>query len=437
MRLNDLETEMREEHIERRQFLRQTAAGATWAVASAAMAAEIPDSQPATLGDGRATVETEVDVLVVGGGTAGTVAALQAARIGAKTLLVEHGSQLGGTMTVGGVAFPGLFHAWGKQVIGGIGWDLVRQTVELDGGRLPDFATPAPSGRHWLHQVLINPFLYAVLAEEACRLAGVEVCYYEFPVAVQPGQNGWRVEVVGPGTRRQVTCRQLIDCTGGADVVGMLGLERLREDETQPGSMLFQLGDTIQAGRERLEQVYVHGADSSNSVTRTQANLAGRRSVLERLRTQRARGDQAARLVQLQPEAAFRESYRILGEAVITHEDYVTGRAFDDAVCYAFYPVDLHTRQGVRPQPLKEGIVPTVPLRALIPKGSRNLLVAGRSVSSDRLANSGLRVQAACMAMGQAAGAAAALAAGGNISPQEVPFADLKAVLQQHGAIVP
>lgn len=428
---------MREEHIERRQFLRQTAAGATWAVASAATAAEIPDSQPATLRDGRATVETEADVLVVGGGTAGTVAALQAARIGAKTLLVEHGSQLGGTMTVGGVAFPGLFHAWGKQVIGGIGWDLVRQTVELDGGRLPDFATPAPPGRHWVHQVLINPFLYAVLAEEACRLAGVEVCYYEFPLAAQPGQNGWRVEVVGPGTRRQVTCRQLIDCTGGADVVGMLGLERLREDETQPGSMLFKLGDTFQAGRERLESVYVHGADSSNSVTRTQANLAGRRSVLERLRTRRARGERAARLVQLQPEAAFRESYRILGEAVITHEDYVTGRAFDDAVCYAFYPVDLHTRQGVRPQPLKEGIVPTVPLRALIPKGSRNLMAAGRSVSSDRLANSGLRVQAACMAMGQAAGAAAALAAGGNISPQEVPLADLKAVLQQHGAIVP
>ena len=59
---------MREEHIERRQFLRQTAAGATWAVASAATAAEIPNSQPATLRDGRATVETEADVLVVGSG---------------------------------------------------------------------------------------------------------------------------------------------------------------------------------------------------------------------------------------------------------------------------------------------------------------------------------------------------------------------------------
>ena len=59
----------------------------------------------------------KADVVVVGGGTAGTIAAIQAARAGAKTVLIEHGSQLGGTTTVGGVAFPGLFHAWGKQVI--------------------------------------------------------------------------------------------------------------------------------------------------------------------------------------------------------------------------------------------------------------------------------------------------------------------------------
>lgn len=430
-------TQTRRPQIERRQFLRQSAAGASWAVASASCAAELPASQPAALRDGGAAVANEADVLVIGGGTAGTVAAIQAARSGAKTVLVERGSQLGGTMTVGGVAFPGLFHAWGKQVIAGIGWELVRQTVELDGGQLPDFAAPAPPGRHWVHQVLINPFLYAVLAEEACGLAGVEVCYYEFPLAAQLLQNKWRVEIVGPGTRRYVTCKQLIDCTGGADVVGMLGLERLREDETQPGSMLFKLGDAYRAGRERLDAVYVHGADSSNSVTRTKANLAGRRAVLERLRTERARGRQGASLVQLQPEAAFRESFRIRGEVLITHEDYVSGRVFDDAVCYAFYPVDLHTRQGVRPQPLKEGIVPTVPLRALIPRESRNLLVAGRSVSSDRLANSGLRVQAPCMAMGQAAGAAAALAARENRSPRDVPLPDLKALLTQHGAITP
>ena len=97
---------------------------------------------------------TPVDVLVVGGGTAGTIAALQAARIGAKTILVERGPQLGGTMTTGGVAFPGLFDAWGKQIIAGIGWELVQECVALDGGTLPDFSrVPA---HHWMNQIHIN-----------------------------------------------------------------------------------------------------------------------------------------------------------------------------------------------------------------------------------------------------------------------------------------
>jgi len=78
-----------------------------------------------------------------------------------------------------------------------------------------------------------------------------------------------------------------------------------------------------------------------------------------------------------------------------------------------------------------------VPLRALIPKDSRNIMVAGRCVSSDRLANSGLRVQAPCMAMGQAAGVAAAQAAKDGITPSKVPLAEIRRLLRQHGAIVP
>ena len=81
--------------------------------------------------------------------------------------------------------------------------------------------------------------------------------------------------------------------------------------------------------------------------------------------------------------------------------------------------------------------MPTIPLRELVPKGSRDLLVAGRSVSSDRLANSALRVQASAMAMGQAAGATAALAAASGTTPLDVPFDALKGMLREHGAIVP
>lgn len=372
----------------------------------------------------------DVDVLVMGGGTAGTIAAIQAGRAGAKTLLVERGTQLGGAMTTGGVAFPGLFDAWGKQIIAGIGWELVKESAELDQGKIPDFSK-VPQ-HHWQNQVFINQFLYAILAEEKCEQAGVQIAYHEFPQAVSKTENGWQVDCIGFGTKRRVKCKQIIDCTGGAEVCGMLGLTRLREEERQPGSYLYMMGEAHDPGRNQIQRLYVHGADSTNSRTVTHANLTGRKSILASLRKKKG-----ARLMHMQPETGFRESYRIQGETLITVNDYRSGKKFDDAICYAFYPVDLHTKNGVKPEPLKPGVIPTIPLRALIPKGSRNIMVAGRCVSSDRLANSGLRVQASCMGMGQAAGVAAALAAKAGNTPLEIPLKEIHALLRQHGAIIP
>ncbi len=374
---------------------------------------------------------TDVDVVVVGGGTAGTIAAIQSGRAGAKTLLLERGGQLGGMTTVGGVCYPGLFDAWGTQIIMGIGWELTKESVELDGGRLPDFSVVQK--HHWMNQIVVNQHVYSILAEEKLLQAGVEIAYHEFIQSAKATPEGWELGCVGFGTNRKVTCKQIIDCTGGAEVVGMLGFERMREDITQPGSYLFQLGGNYEVGRKQLHQIYVHGADSTNSRTVTEAKLAGRKLVLKKLRD--AKGKK--RLMHLQPEPGFRESYRIRGETVITVDDYRSGKFFDDAICYAFYPVDLHTKNGVKPEPLKEGVVPTIPLSALIPKGSENIIVAGRSVSSDRLANSGLRVQAPCMAMGQAAACAAVLAAMNGTTPGKVPLHELKALLNNHDAIVP
>lgn len=422
---------MEDSHLGRRQFVKYSAAGVVLAASSNAALGADATRQPRPAGKTEQTVTTHADVLVVGGGTAGTIAAIQAARAGAKTVLIERSSQLGGTMTTGGVSFPGLFDAWGKQIIAGIGWELVKKAVELDGGRLPDFGR-IPQ-RHWMNQVHVNPFVYALLAEEACVKASVTIAYYEFPLSVEKTTDGWMVDTVGPGTHRRVLCRQIVDCTGGAGVVGMLSLPRLRESETQPGSLLYKLGGAHPVGRKQLDQLYVHGADPSTSVTLTKANMDGRRSLLKALRERK----NEARLVHMQPETAHRESYRILGETVITVDDYTSGRVFEDTMCYAFYPVDLHTRSGVRPKPLAKGTVPTVPLSALLPKGSRNLIVAGRCVSSDRLANSGLRVQASCMAMGQVAGAAAALAARQKTTPAEVPLEEIRDLLRNHGAIVP
>jgi len=412
----------------------------------------------------------ETDILVVGGGTAGTVAAIQAARAGAKTVLVELGSQLGGTTTTGGVSFPGIFHAWGKQVIGGIGWELVQECVAMNDDLLPNFSIP--HGRsHPKHQVFINGPLYTLLAEDKCLKAGVELRFYETPYKIKFKKDKWIVETVGKGSHTEITCRQLIDCTGNALVTSMAGCKVLREAETQPGTLLFTLEgyDKSQLDMDHLEHLYaeelkkgdmvreeflsirgvlnsngytfsghVFGADSTTSETHTSTNINGRRSLYKMLRFLRTLpGCEHTRVVKVQTETGVRETYRIVGLHQVTQSEYVSGKVFNDAISYAYYPIDIHDKNGVHPEYLPENVVATIPLRALIPRGSKNLLVAGRCLSSDRGANSALRVQASCMAMGQAAAVAAVLASKLGCTPAEVPIDDIKQELKEHGAIVP
>lgn len=159
--------------------------------------------------DGHGTVlpDETCDVLVVGGGSAGIAAAAQSGRAGAKTILVEQSFQVGGNMTTGGVNFPGLFHAWGKQVIAGVGWEIVTNSVALDGGKLPDFTIPTGK-QHWLHQIPINIPLYVAPAEETLQNAGVKIHYHAAPGQVKPLADGWQVHVVAIGDMRTITCKQ-------------------------------------------------------------------------------------------------------------------------------------------------------------------------------------------------------------------------------------
>ena len=410
------------------------------------------------------------DILVVGGGTAGTIAAIQAARAGCSTILVEIGSQLGGTTTTGGVAFPGLFHAWGKQVIGGIGWELVTEAVRLNDDKLPDFTIPYGKN-HPKHHVSINPYLYALLAEEKCLQAGVQLRYYETPVAAKFKDNNWEVETIGKGTHTKIVCNQLIDCTGNAALTSLAGFSVKREQEIQPGSLMFKLGgydypsldlkmirkrydEEVKKGRLVKEEFrnniegllssagdnisHILGADSTTSTSHTITNIQGRTSLLNTLRFLRELPScEKTRILSMQPETGVRETYRIDGIYQITRDDYVSGKRFEDAVSYSFYPIDLHDKYGIVPRQLTEGILPTIPLRALIPKNSKNFIVAGRCISSDRLANSALRVQASCMGMGQAAGATAALASKLKTSPLNVSINQIKSLIADNGGIVP
>ena len=418
----------------------------------------------------------ETDIVVVGGGTAGVVAAIQAGRAGAKTTLIESGSQLGGTTTTGGVSFPGIFHAWGKQIIGGIGWELVMDAVKLNDDILPNFSIIPnnTSIRHWRHQVTVNGALYAMLAEEKCMEAGVDIHYYETPTEITFDKGKWMVKTVGKGVANEIICDQIIDCSGNAAAASIAGFTLLKEEDTQPGSFIFRIGgydfkslDLSKIPKEyhnRLRQnmlinddvkvessvnnfpptvpynyVYVYGADSSTAELHTKANIAGRASLLNLIRTLRTfPGCEKLKLLDAQTETAIRETYRIDGLYKVTHEDYVSGKVFEDSLSYSFYPIDLHRNgESIYQEFLKEDIVATIPLRALIPKNSQNFLVAGRCLSSDRLANSALRVQASCMGMGQAAAAAAVLAIKYKVTPAEVPVDELKNMLKEHGGIVP
>ena len=415
--------------------------------------------------------ELETDILVVGGGTAGAIAAIQAGRAGKRVILIECQSQLGGTTTTAGVAFPGIFFAWGKQIISGIGWEAVQDAVALNGDTLPDFSIP--HGReHWRHQVRLNASIYTILLEQKCLEAGVQIRYYETPTRLEFDGSDWLIETSGKGIHTQIKSKQVIDCSGNAIAAQLAGFTVLKEAESQPGTLMFTLDgydfdsldlnhikaayeEAIQKGelvraefrgniigllKNKGDNIqHIAGADSTTSESHTLTNIKGRTSLLKHLEfLRRQPGCENTRIVAMCTEAGVRETYRIEGHYQVSHEDYVTGRNYPDAVSYSYYPIDLHIiEHGVTPKHLSEGVVAKVPLRALIPKGSTNFLVAGRCLSSDRLANSALRVQASCMGMGQAAAAAAALAIDQNCSPEAVDFESLATLIQNHGGLVP
>ncbi|HOJ40077.1 MAG TPA: FAD-dependent oxidoreductase, partial [bacterium] len=116
------------------------------------------------------------DVIVVGGGTAGIVAALQSARAGARTLVVEKQGIPGGTMVTAGIPYPASFHAYGKQIIAGIGWELCLQTKKETGEPLPEINPENPRSG-----MAVNPAVFAALAEEKLLEAGADILYHVMP----------------------------------------------------------------------------------------------------------------------------------------------------------------------------------------------------------------------------------------------------------------
>ncbi|MEN8244067.1 MAG: FAD-dependent oxidoreductase [Thermodesulfobacteriota bacterium] len=421
------------------------------------------------------SVQDKVDVIVAGGGTAGHVAAIQAARAGARTSVIEAGSMLGGTMTAGGVYMPNHFFSTEGPVVQGIAWELYTKSKEIEGLPVPEFKKRRPLDTPGYYSY-INVPIYAALAEETAVQAGVDIHFHEFISDVSADGNYWEVTALGRGIRRITKAREIIDCTGDADVVRMLGLETLRSTTRQPGAYQYKIegieheqvwekevqqifdealaagklyeGDFAYAKTRPFSYYLAHGghnathiydADTSDADGQTRANLEGRARMLRMFRflTSSVPGCERAVLKTMYNHALSRESYRIAGEYKITRADFMQATHFDDKVCNAFNYIDMHSREKGCEEIFHASrhLVPTVPFRALIPKKSSRITVAGRIVSAERMALAGIRAQCTCMAMGQAMGAAAALAVRRGIPSGKIDAGDIVALTVEHGAV--
>ncbi len=421
------------------------------------------------------TVRETVDVLVAGGGTAGHIAALQAARAGVTTSAIEAGTMLGGTMTAGGVYMPNHFFRPQGPVVLGIAWELYTESKTIEGLPIPDYRRRRPVDTPGYYSY-INVPIYVALAEEKAAQAGLILHYHEFIAEVRPVGDRWEVTSLGRGIRRITTAREIIDCTGDSDVVRMLGLGVLRGKVRQPGAYqykiegidheqvwegevqaiyeeamaagLLQKGDFAYANMLPFKYYLDHGghngthiydADTSDAEGQTRANLEGRARMLRLFKfiTSSIPGCERAVLKTMFCHALARETYRTEGEYIVTRDDFMQAVDFPDKVCNAFNYIDMHSQErGCEVQfHDDEDLLPKVPFRALIPRGSSRITVAGRNVSADRVALAGIRAQCTCMAMGQAMGAAAALAVQRGVSSREIDSRDIVALTVEHGAV--
>lgn len=411
----------------------------------------------------------EWDVIVAGAGTAGVFAAISAARTGAKTLLIEKNGMPGGTMTTANVNFPGLFFAWGKQIIDGPCWEAIKRCEALGGAVIP--AIQYKPERHWHEQIPLNSFLYTAVLEQMLSEANVTVLYHTMLSTAEETDSGVSILCAGKEGLWAARGGALVDATGDADAVALCGYEREQSAVCQPATLMnhisgytlaqidrtvlmeryqdaiaagalspfdFQYGDPYGALANETIKMHIPYSGAMDSAGKTALEQSARTIMLRMYQFLKSiPGLEQLTVDSAAEECGVRETYRIVGECHMTAQAYLQGTVYDDAVCYCFYPIDLHNNDGVAQQFLEEGVVPTIPYGALLPKNSKRILAAGRCAAGDTEANSAYRVQAPCMAMGQAAGAAAALLSKTTGTAKDLPFDALCKALQAIGAIVP
>ncbi|MCM3746603.1 FAD-dependent oxidoreductase [Paenibacillus pasadenensis] len=420
------------------------------------------------------------DVVVAGGGASGIAAAIAAARNGARTLLIEQRGYLGGMATAALVPSFCPFTDGEKPVIRGIGLDLMEKMKQASGEA---FLSAYKEQLDW---VPIDVEALKRVYDEEVLLSGAELLFHTFVDQVlTEGDRIAGIVVSSKSGRSVVQAKAYIDATGDADLAALAGVPfQIGGDagELQPGTMCYlvcnadraqflrfleetgqnaglektlaeaQRNGELPEGRKRISGIswisdsvagfnfgHIFGIDGSKAEDLTRAAVEGRKLIERQLTFLRkyVRGFEQAHLVHSGDQVGIRETRRIQGDYTLVIEDFLSMRSFEDDIARNAYYIDLHLANASSTMAIKylpQGKSHGVPFRCMLPQGKSNLIVAGRSVSSDRPVQGSLRVMPNCFAMGQAAGTAAAMAAKADAGFRGISVPGLQRRLMEQGA---
>lgn len=439
-------------------------------------------------------VRNETDVLVIGGGPSGIMAALAAAEDGLNVMLVESRSFVGGNMTIG-LPILGFLGQKGNQIIKGLPQKLIDR---LKAVQASSEHRPCP-----LHMslTLVEPEAVKTVALQMLVEAKVEVLFYTFCAGVVVENDELKGVIIESKAGREVIlAKTIIDCSGDADVAYRAGVPcEYGNDEggVQPPTLMFCLGgvDTeklrtsvaqeprtyltdfipaeyfgqnnqfvlvgmrnlvkkaqedgltlttertilitgLRKGEVWVNMTRVNGVNGTDPGSLTYGEIEGRKQIhdIQKYLIEYVPGFENAYFLKTAPFLGIRETRRIQGKYTMTRDDIMACRHFDDAIAVASYPLDIHHPQGGGCTLEWCGDCYDIPYRSLIPQKVKNLIVAGRCISTTHEAMSAIRVMAPCMAMGEAAGRAAKMAVRKGIQPADINVKELQQELLQKGA---